>query len=340
MRTLPLRAALTRGAFLTAANWPVVLIDFALDSFYKLALAVPILGGALMVAVIAGTEPGAVVGEGLRATAELIIGALATAPAALTSFFAALALVGLGGEAIVFALKSGTLAVIVAAERQVADDRPLPIDAESLRRASAYSLTAVYEGIQHFGRRALVLALWLGGVYLVIGGLYLTVVAFGFSIAARLSWMPAWPLLMVVATAVGVVAVAAINLAYDLLRVIVLTDDCSVPQAAMRLRGFVVEDSRQVIGIFSVMAALVLVATAASFFAAAGLAFIAWVPFVGLVVVPLQAAAWIIRGLGFQFLELSALAAYQTQYRRFADPRIENVKSDRDARLRIDGSDD
>src|SRR4026207_2364931 len=58
METLPLRAALKHGAVVAMANWPLVLIHFALDSFYRVALAVPILGGALMVAAGGGTQPG------------------------------------------------------------------------------------------------------------------------------------------------------------------------------------------------------------------------------------------------------------------------------------------
>jgi hypothetical protein len=117
------------------------------------------------------------------------------------------------------------------------------------------------------------------------------------------------------------VTIAIVNLAYDLLQVIIVTDDCDVGTAAARLRAFVVEDSRQVIGIFAVMGGLVVVTTAASLFAVAGVAVIAWVPFVSLIVVPLQTAAWVARGLVFQFMELSALAAYQTQYRRFSSER-------------------
>jgi len=318
---LPLRTALKHGALVVAANWPVVLIDFALASFYKLSLAVPILGGALMVAAIAGIDVGAVVGEGVRATADLVIGSLATAPVALTSFFVAMAIVGLGGEAIVFALRVGTLSVIVAADAVAGDIHAMPVDTESLRRASAYSLEGVYLGTRRFGQRALVLALWLGTVYCVIGMFYLAAVNYGFSFAVRLTWLPAWPLLVLAATSVAVISVAAINLAYDLLRVIVVTDDCSVGVALTRLRRFVIEDARQVVGIFGVMGGVLIVATAASLLAAAGLAFVAWVPFIGLVVVPLQAAVWVIRGLSFQYMELAALAAYQTQYRRFSTRR-------------------
>ena len=185
METLPLRAALKHGAVVAMANWPLVLIHFALESFYRIALAVPILGGAIMVAAVAGTEPGSLVGEGLQSTADLVIGALATAPAALTSFFVALGLVGVGGQAIVFACRIGTLTVVVTSEQRAATTHMLPIGAESIRAAAAFSIEKVYEGAQHFGRRALTLALWLGGLYVVVGGMYLAAVVYGLSMAVR-----------------------------------------------------------------------------------------------------------------------------------------------------------
>jgi hypothetical protein len=321
MATLPLRAALRHGVLVATANWPLVLIHFVLQSVYRLGLSVPILGGAVMVAAIVGAEPASMVGDGLQGTADLVIGALATAPLALMSFFVALAVVGIGGQAVVFALGIGALTVVVRSERRVADLEQLPFDGESLRAASAFDLETVYAGVAHFGRRALVVAAWLGGFYLVVGAIYLAVLVFGLTIAVRWSWVPAWPLLVFLSTAVGVVAISAVNLASDILQVIIVTDDCSVGTAARRLRRFVIEDSRQVVGIFGVMGVLVIVATALSVFAAAGLAVAAWMPFISLVVVPLQAAAWLVRGLVFQYVELSALAAYQTQYRRFAHDR-------------------
>jgi hypothetical protein len=81
------------------------------------------------------------------------------------------------------------------------------------------------------------------------------------------------------------------------------------------------EDARQVVGIFAIMGAVVILAVAASMAAASGVALAAWMPFAGLLVLPLQALAWLLRGLVFQFLALSALSAYQAQYRRFSDER-------------------
>ena len=82
------------------------------------------------------------------------------------------------------------------------------------------------------------------------------------------------------------------------------------------------------LGIFGVMSMVLTLVTAASVFATASLTLIAWVPFAGLILLPLQAAAWLIRGLVFQYLGLMTLSAYQTQYRRRAgsdDVAIERV---------------
>jgi hypothetical protein len=69
-----------------------------------------------------------------------------------------------------------------------------------------------------------------------------------------------------------------------------------------------------------VVGLLVTAAMAVSVVTTAGLTFVAWVPFVSLIAVPLQVAAWLVRGLVFQYVGLTALAAYQTQYRRFTGP--------------------
>src|SRR3954468_10023776 len=82
----PLRAALTRGALVTVANWPIILIDFAIESLYKLALVVPVVAGSLLVTVLAGGTVRAIFAEGVRAAAALVLSALSSAPVALASF--------------------------------------------------------------------------------------------------------------------------------------------------------------------------------------------------------------------------------------------------------------
>lgn len=321
MDNLPLRDALKRGALVTAANWPVVVLDFVFESFYKLALAVPIIGGALMVAALIGMDLRSVVGGGLQSTADLVLASLSTAPVALTSFLLALTVVAGCGAALMFALKAGTLWVLVESERTTGDLQHKPVDAVTLREAAVYRPEYVIAGVRAFGRRGMVLALWVGAAYLVIGLSFFATMSYGLALASSTNWAPAWPLLVLISTSVGVVTTAAVNLAYDLLRVIVVADDCSVTEAVVRLRRFIIEDARQVLGIFSVMGLVVFLATAGSLLAAAGLTLVAWVPIIGFAIVPLQIAAWLVRGIIFQYMSLAALAAYETQYRRFSELR-------------------
>lgn len=317
---LPLGAAIRQGALVTFANWPTVAIEFAAESLYKLALGVPIVGGAFMVAVLLGADIRTLVGESVKTTTDLVIASLFNAPVALLSFLAAVGLVALGGSIVMFVIKAGTLAVLVQGERAADELHRGQVRHESLRRAYAYRLETVLQGCQHFGRRAAVLAAGLGLLYLAIGSAYVAAIIFGFRAAEQSAWAPAWPLLVVIATSTGVVAITAVNFLYNLARVIVVTDDCSVRTALGRMRAFLVADARQVVGIFAVMSAVFALATAVSFTATASLALVGWVPIVGLLVWPLQAAAWIMRGLIFQYMSLSTLVAYQTQYRRFAAP--------------------
>jgi hypothetical protein len=320
MEPLLLRSAIKRGLTLVTANWPIVPIDFAVDSFFKLALGFPIVGGALMVTTLLGGSAEGVLSEGLGPTADLVIGSLASAPAGLAAFLAAISIVAVGGEAVLFVVKAGTLSVLVKADRQAGEVHRVPIDFDSLRRARAFGLDVLTAAWGRFARRGVWLALGLGSIYVLVGAMYLGLVTWGlFGSDSR--WAAAWSAVVVFATSAAVVIVAVANLAYTLLRVIIVTDDCSIRVACRRLLDFVVDDARQVIGIFAAIGGIELIAAAASLLATAGLAPLAYVPLASLVMLPLQAALWLLRGLLFEALSLIAVAAYLTQYRRFAEGR-------------------
>jgi hypothetical protein len=316
---LPLRAALKRGALVTAANWPIVLIDFAIESLYKFALGVPVVGGAFMVAVLVGDDVRTMLEGGLRSAAEMIISSLGSAPAALVGFLVAVGIVALGGALIMFPIKAGTLAVLVAGERAAPEIERPPLRGDLVRRAGAFSLAALTSGVGRFARRAATLTIALGVAYVAIALGWVGVVTASLHVTAETRWAAAWPLVVLLATSAAVIAVAVVNLVYDLLRVVVVSDDCGVGAAATRLRAFLLADTRQVLGIFAVVTVLVLLALAASVPVLSSLTFLAWVPVAGLIALPLQLAGWLVRGLVFQYVALAALAAYQTQYRRFAD---------------------
>ena len=317
---LPLRAALKQGALVTAANWPVVLVEFALWALYELAVGVPVVGGAFMVAVLLGFNVDGLLGQGVRETADLIIGALSAAPVALAAFLAALGVVAAGGLILIFVVKAGTLAVLVSGERAMSDLHKLPVHVATVRRATSWSLGTVYAGTRRFGGRAAALAAWLSVAYLAIGAA--TLGAITLALAADSAWAGVWPVFVAIATSAGVLAVTAANLLFDLARIIVVTDDCRLGEAFGRMRRFVIGDARQVLGIFAVTGVILALAAAAWLVATANVALVGFVPVAGLLVAPLQAAVWIVRGLLFQFMGLATLSAYQTQYRRFSAPLL------------------
>lgn len=319
MSPLPLGAALRRGAWLTIANWPIVLIDFAIESLYTLVLAVPVIGGAFMVAVLLGADVRGLVAEGVLATADLVLGSLRAAPIALVAFLVALGIVGLGGLMLMHVIKAGTLSVLVAGDRAGGEFHRAPLSRNALRPAAAYSLARVVDGARQFGRRMVTLTFWLGIAYLLVGAGMALVIALQPRLAAS-RWAPAWPLLLLIATSASTVALLVVNVVFDLVRIVVITDDCRTREAARRLKTFVIADARQVLSIFGIMTPLHALITTASLTAVASITLVAWVPIAGLVVVPLQILAFLVRGVLLQCVAVTALSAYQTQYRRFADP--------------------
>src|SRR5690242_21715393 len=70
--SLPLRAALKRGALVTAANWPVVIVQFIVVSIARVALAVPIVGGGCRVAVLSNADGSSILAGGLPSAARIV----------------------------------------------------------------------------------------------------------------------------------------------------------------------------------------------------------------------------------------------------------------------------
>jgi hypothetical protein len=320
LSALRLRVALRRGALITAANWPLVAVEFVADSLYKAALGVPIVGGAIMVAALVGDDLSALLSLGLRSAAGTVVTSLMGAPVALAAFALAVSVVGIGGAIVMFLVQAGSMAILVKGERAApAELNAGSIRFDAMRLAQQSRLEVFLEGVAQFGRRMTLLGGWLVLAYVVVFAAYFGGLLGTYRIAARAEWISAFPLVALLATSALVVVVAAINLLYLLTQIIVVAEDCSVRQAGTLLRRFLMHDARQVAGIFGVILILVVVGTGASLAITAFLGLIAWVPFASLAVLPLQAAAWLVRGLVFEFIDLTALTAYLAQYRRFVE---------------------
>ena len=79
---------------------------------------------------------------------------------------------------------------------------------------------------------------------------------------------------------------------------------------------------------------MVIAATLASALAWSGVGLIAFVPLVGLAVLPLQLAALMLRGLAFEYLGLTALGAYLTIYQAYASRHGDAVQREQPDQLR------
>ena len=314
-----LKTLLKRGTLIAAANWQVVAAQFVAETAFKIVLAIPLVGGVLLVVLLVGGDIVELAGGDVRATISTIAGALAAEPGALILFFLALGLAVVGGSGFVFFIKGGTVKVLVAADRVAGPIERAPLSLEALGRASAFSIDVFMDGSLGLFGRYLRLGLALIVGYVLSGAAYLAVI---FGIYQRTTegraFLP-WSLAAAVCSIALVVWIALINLLYLLIQVAVAADDCGVRTALVRVGRFLRAKGRQVIAVFAVVFVLVMLATAVSILATAGLSLIAFVPLAGIAVIPLQAVAWLLRGFVFQYLGLTALGAYLAQYRSFRE---------------------
>jgi hypothetical protein len=172
----------------------------------------------------------------------------------------------------------------------------------------------------------------LGGclllAYAVTAVAYLGFIVGGYALAEDTPVLLGWTIVAAFASSALVVWITLINLVYLLIQMIIAVEDVSVRNAAHRVVGFVRAALREIAAIFGVVLVLVALATVASVLATAGLGLIAFVPLAGLAVVPLQVAAWLLRGFVFQYLALTALGGYLAQYRLYArgDGAVRNFR--------------
>jgi hypothetical protein len=309
-----IQTVLKRGALVAAANWPVTLIQSVADFLFKLLIAVPLVGGLFLVALVVGDEPGALFGLEVRDMAATIIASLMSHPLVLLAFLLAMAVVIIGGSLFVFLVKGGTVAVLVQGERQGGAMELPPLHWSTVRTGASFGVEPFIDASRALFPRYSRLGFMLMAAYLVSGGAYLlTVMA---SRSAGSAWLG--PGLL---TAGFVAWITLVNLMYLLVQIVIAADDCSVATAMRRGLTFLRHERRLVGGVFLVILLMVVFATGASFIATASLGLITFVPFLGpflgLAVVPLQILAWLMREIVFEYIGLASVGAYVKLYREF-----------------------
>jgi hypothetical protein len=262
----------------------------------------------------------------LRERVTSIAGTLLDTPAALAAFVAAFGVVLLGGSALLFLIKGGTMTVMIESERSAGPIEHPPLRWEAINRSGRFGIEQFVAGCTRLFPRYLRLGLILVGVYAVTGAAYLAVMFVGFPASTHPGILVGWTVFAALVSGALVVWITLVNLMYLLVQLIVAVEDVGVRQAARRVADFLSGAFREIAGIFGVVLVLVVLATIVSILATAGLGLISFVPFAGLAVLPLQLAAWLVRGMIFQYLGLTSLGAYLTEYRAYAN---------RGAKLRI-----
>lgn len=306
---------LKRGALVAAANWEVILLQFIAETSFKLLLAVPVIAAAFLVVLLVGGSAVDLASRDARQILSLVVGALGEHPGALASYAAGALVIVAGGAALTFLAKAGTVSVLVRAERHAPPVEEPPLRLRTFRRAEVFAVHRFGEGARRLFRRYLVLGLLLALTYAILGGAYLAAVLATYQLVRNSGLIVGWTLIAAGLSGALVLAITVVNLLYLLVQLAVAFDDCGLRRAVARVAGFLRAEYREVTLVFAVMLGIVGLATAASILATASLGFIAFVPVVGLAVLPLQVVAWLLRGVVFQYIGLTALCAYVRLYR-------------------------
>jgi hypothetical protein len=303
-----LKFALKRGALIAAANWPVVVVQEIANSLFKVLVAMPLVGGVFLVALVLGAEPVALMSLGWRDLVATIVASLMSRPMVLAAFLAALGVVVIGGSLFVFLVKAGTVTVLVRGDRAAGSIEQPPLHFSTVMTAAAFSLETFQAGARSLFPRYARLGGALMTIYVVTGGVYLALV-----LASR-SAGDSWGITALL-TAGFVGWITVVNFVYLLVQIVIAAEDCTVTTAARRVAQFLRRARGPVAAVFFVVLGIVVFATGASLTATAALGLISFVPLLGLTVLPLQLGAWLFRGLVFQYVGLSSIGAYLKLYR-------------------------
>jgi len=313
-----LKATLKRGALVAAANWPLVAVQFVAESTLKVLLAVPVVGGIFLVVLLLGANADELLAGDVREVVAQVFTAMQQNIAALVAFSIAFTVVLLGGSALTFIIKGGTVSLLAAAESKAGPIERPPLSLHAIRRANVVAIEPFLDGCHRLWRRYVRLGGCLLGVYGVTAAIYLGFVVGGYRLVENTGVLLGWTVAAALASSVLIVWITLVNFFYLLTQMVIAIEDISVRRAVGRALNFVRSSLREIAGIFGVVLLLATVATIASIVATAGFGLINLIPILGLAVLPLQIAAWLLRGFVFQYLALGALGAYLTHYRHYA----------------------
>jgi hypothetical protein len=324
---LDLKHLLKRGALVVAANWQTVVIQFVAETTFQVLLAVPIIGAAILVAVLLGADLADLLQGSLREIFTTIASTLLSEPVALVAFMTAFAVVLLGGSVLMFAAKGGTVDVLAAASLEAGPIERQPLSLDALKHSSRFTLQRFTDGCSRLFRPYLALGFALMIVYAVSIGGYLTFLVYAYWAAEGRALIIGWTVIATLVAALLVAWFTIVNLLYLLVQIAIAVERVGLADGCRAAARFIRAEFRELAAVFVVVVGLVAAATLASALAWSGVGLIAFVPLVGLAVFPLQIAALLLRGFVFEYLGLTALGAYLTLYHGYVARRAEAVRT-------------
>jgi hypothetical protein len=290
----------------TAANWQVVIVQFVADTLFKTLVVVPVFGGLVLVALVAGGNPVDLIRfDNLTQTISALVGVLLAHPIALAAFLTALGVILAGGSVLMFAIKAGSVTVLLAGDRTAGAIEEPPLRTSALRQANQATFERFVGGVRHLFLRYLRLGIALTIVYGLVASAYLLFL-FGPSMPESFNG----PLVTTLASLTVIVVITLVNFLYLLTQIVIAAEDCGVVAAVPHVVRLIRRRARALAQVLVAILSLMVMATGASILATTALGLIAFVPFVGLAALPLQVFAWLVRGAVFQFIGLTGVATY------------------------------
>ena len=283
-----------------------MLVQFVADTLFKTLLAVPIVGGLVLVALVVGGNPFDLLRlDDLTQTVSTMVGVLLAQPVALAAFVVSMGVILCGGSILMFAIKAGSVTVLLAGDRTAGAIEEPPLRMSALRQANQATLERFIGGVRRLFPRYLRLGIALAIVYGLITGAYMAFL-FGPPISETLDG----PIMTTLASLAVIVVITLVNFLYLLTQIVIAAEDCGVVEALPHVARLIRRRTKALAQVLAAILSLMLMATGASILATTALGLIAFVPFVGLAALPLQVFAWLLRGVVFQFIGLTGAATY------------------------------
>lgn len=283
-----------------------MLVQFVADTLFKTLVVVPVLGGLVLVALVAGGNPVDLIRfDDLTRTISAMVGVLLAHPIALAAFLTALGVILAGGSVLMFAVKAGTVTVLLAGDRTAGAIEEPPLRLSALRQANQATFERFIGGVRRLFPRYLRLGIALTIVYGLVTTAYLA-----FLFGPPLSEALDGPVTTTMASLTVIVLITLVNFLYLLTQIVIAAEDCGVVEAVPHVARLIRRRTTALAQVLAAILSLMLMATGASILATTALGLIAFVPFVGLAALPLQVFAWLVRGVVFQFVGLTGVATY------------------------------